>query len=157
MRGLRPPGGGGGERGGGAWGGEATIAAGVPARRPGVPVHGPRAPSCCRQRSYLCEVRVAASVRAGVATQGSPEQPGRCSPRTVPTSGCTASPDHRRRARPSPGRRPPVSFLQGEKCAWGRFPGSSSMCRSTVSSNKVSPFCLFLFCSALALRWDRAR
>nr|XP_055190373.1 cytoplasmic polyadenylation element-binding protein 3 isoform X2 [Nyctereutes procyonoides] len=30
------------------------------------------------------------------------------------------------------------------------------MCRSTVSSNKVSPSCLFLF-SALALRWDRAR
>nr|XP_025846371.1 cytoplasmic polyadenylation element-binding protein 3 isoform X4 [Vulpes vulpes] len=30
------------------------------------------------------------------------------------------------------------------------------MCRSTVSSNKVSPSCLFLF-SALVLRWDRAR
>lgn len=77
-------GGSGGERGGGgAWGGEATIAARVPARPPGVPVHGPRAPSCCRRRSDLCEVRVTASLRAGVTTQGGSEQPGRCSPRTV--------------------------------------------------------------------------
>lgn len=110
MRSLRESGGGGGERRGGAWSGEATIAARVPARRPGVPVHGPRAPSCCRRRSYLCEVRVTASVRAGVTTQGNPEQPGRCSPRTVPARGCTARPDHRRARRRPAGALPFPSF-----------------------------------------------
>lgn len=103
VRGLRASGGGCGERGGGAWGGEAKIAAWVPARRPGVPVPGPRTPSCCRRTSYLCEVRVTASLRAGVTTQGGPEQPGRCSPRTVSARGFTAGPDHRRGARGRPG------------------------------------------------------
>lgn len=114
MRVLRASGGGGGERGGGVWGGEAAKAARVPARRPGVPVHGPRAPSCCRRRSYLCEVRVTASVRAGVTTQGGPEQPGRCSPRTVPARGCTARPDHRRRARRRPAGALPFPSSRGK-------------------------------------------
>lgn len=74
---------------------------------PGVPVHGPRAASRSRRRSYLCEVRVTASVRAGVTTHGGPEQPGRCSPRTVAARGCTARPDHRHRLRAPQ----PPSFL----------------------------------------------
>lgn len=145
MRVLRASGGGGGERGGGAWGGEAAIAARVPARRPGVPVHGPRAPSCCWRRSYLCEVRVTASVRAGVTTQGGPEQPGRCSPRTVPAGGCTARPDHRRRARSRPAGALPFPSSRGKNVLRAAFQEAAG-CASplSVATRSALPACSFL-------------
>lgn len=144
MRGPRASGGGGGERGGGAWGGEAAIAARVPARRPRVPVHGPRAPSCCRRRSYLCEVRVTTSVRAGVTTQGGPEQPGRCSPRTVPARGCTARPDHRRRARRRPAGALPFPSSRGKNVLRAAFQEAAGCAAPpSVASRSALPACFF--------------